>query len=363
MKLEIFTELCEFPFIYNGRFYDGFQLGQNRYCTRKCKNRNCLYLASNTSDQERNTIVRNYCQKGYDLLLYKDSDGNCYALNGIIKKSNSRINKDIYKSRTEMIVDDERLVVFEKKIVYIEEQLGKSITSTDDLGRNYAILHDVKTAIGIVSNYAEEIVNFQPGADFSQKLRNSPSEIRNLYDAVDLTNSQLQMIDIVINPDSITYGKTTPTNIYRLFEKISKLLSSRAAKKNLRIRWSSSHDIERALYYDAIQFVPLILLDNAIKYSKPNRDITVFYKLIGSCISIDVKSYGDHIPEEDRSLIFDKLKRGGNAIDSGAGGIGLGLYILKKIVNAHNGGIEYYAKQDLGGNYNMFRIELDYDQV
>ncbi|MCC6220621.1 MAG: HAMP domain-containing histidine kinase [Deltaproteobacteria bacterium] len=80
------------------------------------------------------------------------------------------------------------------------------------------------------------------------------------------------------------------------------------------------------------------LLDNAIKYSKPGGSVSISSKTRESVLVIEISDNGIGIPEEDRELIFSKHFRSENT--SHVSGSGLGLYMAKKIVLAHNGAIK-----------------------
>lgn len=73
-------------------------------------------------------------------------------------------------------------------------------------------------------------------------------------------------MDIIANPESITYGHKRSRAIYKLFDSMVRLHREKARKKKLRIRLEGQSYREPRVY-DSIELIPLILLDNAIKYS------------------------------------------------------------------------------------------------
>jgi len=88
---------------------------------------------------------------------------------------------------------------------------------------------------------------------------------------------------------------------------------------------------------DAIVRVLTNLLDNARKYSPPGTPITVAVSGDDRRVSIDVRDAGRGIPHQDREAIFERFRR---ADGSGAPGTGLGLYISRGLVRAHEGELE-----------------------
>lgn len=88
------------------------------------------------------------------------------------------------------------------------------------------------------------------------------------------------------------------------------------------------------------------LLDNALKYSPQEGDITISAYPDRPWIVLEVADRGPGIPEQDLMRIFDKFYR--IPIPEGAGGTGLGLSICKGIVEAHGGRIEAINRPDGG---------------
>ena len=88
------------------------------------------------------------------------------------------------------------------------------------------------------------------------------------------------------------------------------------------------------------------LLDNALKYSPPDRAITVRAEAVGPELHVTVIDEGPGIPEEDASRIFDKFYRVQRSAE--VTGTGLGLPISKGIVEAHGGRISA-SNQASGG--------------
>lgn len=86
-----------------------------------------------------------------------------------------------------------------------------------------------------------------------------------------------------------------------------------------------------------ISSVLLNLYENAIKYSNGPAQITTQLKTKKDTIILEVADQGIGISERDKKLVFDKFYRVGNEDTRRTKGTGLGLYIVKQIVEAHNG--------------------------
>jgi len=97
---------------------------------------------------------------------------------------------------------------------------------------------------------------------------------------------------------------------------------------------------------DAIAQAIANLLDNAIKYSGKVKQISITARVIGSELSIVVADHGVGIPRAEQAKVFEKFYRVGNGLVHDVKGSGLGLSLVKHIIEAHNGTIS--VESDMG---------------
>ena len=78
------------------------------------------------------------------------------------------------------------------------------------------------------------------------------------------------------------------------------------------------------------------LLDNAIKFAAPGSCLLVrLYKDMGKAY-VSIKDYGETIPPDDLPYIFDRFHKSDRSRSLDKEGVGLGLYLVKTIINAHD---------------------------
>jgi K+-sensing histidine kinase KdpD len=351
MDKEIFSKLVLYPFIYKSERFDSIHLAQNKTCLKNCKDQYCSTFLNETAKE---SYFR--CKMGFDNFRIILSN-NEYILNGLILTDNKVIPTGRKEVRKEYIV---RKTIFESHINYLKdlnEIISKKIL--ENIEENISVFHDVKTSVGIVTACSEGLINANIGRDFNEKLNNSSHTLRDLYDAVDLVNSQLGMIDIIVNTQSITYGNKKSINIFQLFHRVAKLFIHRADKKNIKIQWHDDGKIPDIKCYEFIEFIPIILLDNAIKYSEPSTTIKIFFNVTIDSVIVAVSSYGPIVKKEFRKSIFDKYVRGENAKNYCKEGIGVGLWICRKVLEAHDTGIIYnYEQINNSLGFNKFEFEI-----
>ncbi len=97
------------------------------------------------------------------------------------------------------------------------------------------------------------------------------------------------------------------------------------------------------------------LLDNACKYSANSRKIEVDLQLKGNRVIISVRDYGIGIRKEEQDKIFSRFYRAGEELTQTVKGSGIGLTIVKQIVEAHNGIVDVESELGKGS---IFRIKL-----
>jgi signal transduction histidine kinase len=93
------------------------------------------------------------------------------------------------------------------------------------------------------------------------------------------------------------------------------------------------------------------LLSNAVKYSPHNNRIDLKLKRESNSIRVDIKDYGLGIPDSSRGQLFTKFYRVDNTDRRKIGGTGLGLVIVKEIIEAHNGSLTYESVLGEGSTF------------
>lgn len=106
---------------------------------------------------------------------------------------------------------------------------------------------------------------------------------------------------------------------------------------------------------ESLASVFLNLIENGIKYNKNEKSIDINAKIKGEILEVSVKDDGIGIPEEEKNKVFQQFYRIGNEETRQTKGTGLGLYIVSKIIKAHNGRIK--IENNLGGG-TIFTVSL-----
>jgi PAS domain S-box-containing protein len=107
--------------------------------------------------------------------------------------------------------------------------------------------------------------------------------------------------------------------------------------------------------HDRVMEILTNLLDNADKYSPAGEEITIDAQANETEITLSVRDHGRGLPASDMERLFDKYYRADNSDSQAAYGYGLGLYVCRRLVEAHGGRI--WAENASGGGA-MFSFTL-----
>jgi len=95
------------------------------------------------------------------------------------------------------------------------------------------------------------------------------------------------------------------------------------------------------------------LLDNAVKYSPDCKTISVSVSQVDGNVAIAVRDEGVGIPPAERGVIFEKFVRGTSSDGRGTKGTGIGLSMVKHIVDAHGGEVRVESEVGQGSTFTI----------
>ena len=110
---------------------------------------------------------------------------------------------------------------------------------------------------------------------------------------------------------------------------------------------------------DLIQQVIYNLLDNAVKFTPENGKITVGASVSDEGTKVTIRNSGAGVSEEEIARLFERFYKVDKSRSFDTKGVGLGLYIVKTIINMHEGEISASSKQ---GEYTEFSFEIPFSE-
>ncbi len=188
----------------------------------------------------------------------------------------------------------------------------EDVQSTTDLAALSNVMHEIassRTRIRDLGNQINRSIGIDGKPPDNPRLRTLGPELVEALDSLDVVNVQ------------------------SIFYRAIKHYSDRIRRKELsgsQLDHSSGFAVEA---YPSLAIVPMVLIDNATKYAPKGSSITV--SLDPNARTASVESMGPRVDDDESCLIFDRGVRGRNAKLLPIAGQGIGLYIAKKICNAH----------------------------
>lgn len=129
-----------------------------------------------------------------------------------------------------------------------------------------------------------------------------------------------------------------------------------AEERGITIRSEVDPDLFVSGDLNLLQQVAHNLFSNAVRYNRDRGEIECVLKRVGDELEWSVASTGETIQPADRDRIFNRFERAQSAGDHGADGMGLGLSLVREILQAHGGRI--ILEDDTGDGWNRFRVTL-----
>lgn len=207
-------------------------------------------------------------------------------------------------------------------------------------------LHNIKLAASFLKENLEELLANQ---------KESQEETLTYVDLIsDTTDKALLRIKdlLIIGEIESSYPMQQDVNLNALIQTCLDLLSPSAQKKNLELKFIAPNKTVYARI-DPEKFQRAIenLLSNAIKFSKSGGQVIVSLKQEGDKAHIIIQDRGIGIPTNLQAAIFNKFTPAGRTGTNGEPTTGLGLYIVKQIIEKHGGKIWVESEENVGTTF------------
>jgi len=214
------------------------------------------------------------------------------------------------------------------------------------------VSHELKTPLSLLSLFSEilelgRVKNEEKKIEYYRIIRHESRRLN-------------KMIDNILDFSKIEAGrKTYNFAAGDMAEVIENVLSSyryQIINSGFDVQTNLQPDLPPVLIdRDAMAQAISNLLDNAIKYSGEVKRLSITTETLPSDLSIEIADHGIGIPRGEQAKIFEKFYRVGNGLVHDVKGSGLGLSLVKHIIEAHKGTIS--VESDVGKG-SVFRILL-----
>ena len=210
-----------------------------------------------------------------------------------------------------------------------------------------AITHELKSPLASVKLYIQTILKRDLDRE-QQKvfLANSLKDIERLDDLVE---------NVLLTTKLENRAYQLPKEVFNVSELITQVVDrlQKNACKSQVIKFDIQPDIEIKADKFAITNVITNLIENAVKYSPPCATVFVKLKEEGANLLFSVEDHGEGIPDEEKKLIFNKFYRVGSEATRKTKGTGLGLYIVKTVLQKHRASIRVKDNKPSGSIFEV----------
>ncbi|MFD1719821.1 sensor histidine kinase [Georgenia deserti] len=210
------------------------------------------------------------------------------------------------------------------------------------------VSHELKTPVGALSLLAETITEAADEPDtvrhFADQMRKESARLATLVQEL-IELSRLQEPDALVDAELVDVDEVVAeaTDRVRVEAEARRVTLVHGGTRGLKVYGDS------ALLTTAVRN----LLDNAVRYSRPAGRVSVGVSRNDALVRIAVVDQGKGIAPEQRDRVFERFFRGDEARSRETGGSGLGLSIVKHIVNDHGGTVELWSTSGKGSTFTI----------
>jgi len=222
------------------------------------------------------------------------------------------------------------------------------------------VAHDLKNPLTAIRNMVsllreEHAHQHTTDADIQQTLLHVMNSADRMFALIK------DLLDLNAIENNTTFRHREPVNIGKLMEQILHQHAHRAAAKHIRfdtVAINTGETVVISTHRGATVQILDNLLSNALKYSPPQTTITVCVEHSDNALVCTIADQGPGFSENDKSKMFNKFARLSARPTAGEHSTGLGLYIVKRLVDIIGAKIRCESERDAGGVGARFVVEF-----
>lgn len=213
--------------------------------------------------------------------------------------------------------------------------------------------HQLRTPLSSINWYAEMLLNEDVGG-INEEQRDFLKEIYiGNQKMIDIVNSFLNVSRLELG----TFGiEVAPTNLKEIAEDAFEEIKKDIKEKKIDVKKDYDEKLEEIeLDPRLVRIIIQNLLSNAVKYTKEGGKVKIKIEKRENeeDIIIEVSDNGIGIPQRQQKNIFTKLFRADNAKENDTKGTGLGLYIVKSILDSAGGDVWFESEEEKGTTFSV----------
>jgi len=214
--------------------------------------------------------------------------------------------------------------------------------------------HELKAPLNAIDGYLKMIRERQFGNNleaYDEMLDRSMERIKGMRQLI------LDLLDLT----KIETGKPTQklelVNVRKIIQMAVDTIRPYAIQKDVDLYINSKENIEMKADPGEIEIIMNNLISNGVKYNKTGGRVDIFYEKTDGRLKISVSDTGIGLKHEDKEKIFDDFVRIKSSQTREVTGSGLGLSIVKKIVDMYQGNIDVQSQPEKGTTFIITLVE------
>jgi PAS domain S-box len=270
------------------------------------------------------------------------------------------INRDITEQTNNMMIINDQ----QDKIIQVEKEKNEALKKAIKMKDEFLsiISHELKTPLTVI-NSAIQTMEIACKNELSDKAKGYINKI------LINSNRQLKLVNNILDNTRLAAGhfkiKKSRIEIVSLTSVITESVSIIAQRKKIKLIFSSELE-KMVIMIDGEHYerILLNLLSNAIKFTPEGKsiDVTVSKGIADGkpTVCIRVKDSGIGIPNNKKDLIFDRFGQVNSTLSREAEGTGIGLSLVKMLVDEMGGKITLESEEGVGSTFNViFPVQTD----
>lgn len=263
---------------------------------------------------------------------------------------NKRKNGQLYDAESSIspIINDKGEIVY---FVGVERDITKA-KEIEKAKNEFVSLasHQLRTPLTAINWYSEMLLGGEAGG-LNEKQKEYVEELGSS------SRRMTELVGSLLNVSRVDLGTFTidpkPTDIAKISKDAIKDIAPKISKKKLKIVEEYEKLPKINIDPNLLEIILQNLISNAVKYTPELGTIKVVIGKTENEIIIKVEDNGYGIPLYQQEKVFEKFFRADNIIPVETDGNGLGLYMVKQILNSSGGSISFTSKEGVGSTFEV----------